>query len=514
MTAQSGRASSHEPCHGDTRWSRKDRVVLGFILLWVGLCFAQTLSFGFVNWDDRDLVLSCPLIVRPDSVPAIHHVTTPEVGYPAAVTVASYRIEHALAGFDHPWLQHATNVVFHLGSVALLFAIARALGLATLGAGLAALVLGLHPAASEPVAWVTGRKDILALFFGLGTVLLALSEPARPSRTRRAARAGLFVLAIFSKPVAVALVPILVLLALARQDGAKRLRTAVWATAPELVIALAFVPLAYVSHRAFGGLREGEEAAASLRSAWYGAGVHLAILLGIEAPCVKHFVPAMPPPFSPLFDLLPLAFAGVVFTTWRWLGTRCRTLAGMALASSLFAYLPSSGLVPMRRFLADSYVYPALPGAALALAAGFESVLARFPNRVRLVRRAFVPALALGLGLLAFPAAGRFRTTADLWADAMERYPNNPQPCRNWAVALQELGGPAKTLQATDACIARFGPDGFEKNRAVALYQLGRKGEAAQWMHRALSRDPQDRNAPAELLRLAERANIAGGSGR
>jgi tetratricopeptide (TPR) repeat protein len=173
-------------------------------------------------------------------------------------------------------------------------------------------------------------------------------------------------------------------------------------------------------------------------------------------------------------------------------------LVAAALACSLLAYLPSSGLASIRRFIADSYVYPVLPGVGIA--AGV--LLERLHSHV--ARRLLVPALAVGLGLLAMPASGRFRTTKDLWADAKERYPGSWRMCRNWAVAMQEIGGPSQTLHATDECIAKFGPDNFEKNRALALFELGRRAEAGEWMRRALTREPRDRNVPAALLQLAE----------
>jgi len=272
----------------------------------------------------------------------------------------------------------------------------------------------------------------------------------------------------------------------------------------EIVAALAFVPIAYLGHRAFGGLRVGEEVASSLRSAWYGLGAHLALIVGIEPPCVQHVV-ALPPPFTPRFDLLPLLALGVAIGLWRVLDRPARIVAAGAALWSMFAYLPSSGLVPIKRFIADSYVYPVLPGVGVVLGVVFSSTLARYPERLRLVRRALVPILAVGLGLLVIPSSGRFRTTQDLWADAMERYPAHWPLCRNWAVATLETGGPAKSLAATDLCIARFGPANFEKNRAMALFELGRHDEAATWMRRALDRDPSDLHVPPELLQLAQK---------
>jgi protein O-mannosyl-transferase len=488
-------------------WRRGDWIALGLLLAWVATCYAQTLGFGFVNWDDIDLVLRNPLVLNPSSVPLLHRVTTPEVGYPIPVTVLSYRLEYLLVGFDHAWVQHLVNVVVHLASIALMFRIARTVGLGTAPATLACAFFGLHPAAAEPVSWLTGRKDVFALFFALATVNLALVTAVPASRGGRAARGLTFLLAIFSKPVAVALVPVLILIAAARTDRSlpwsRRIARAAFTNLPEIAITLAFVPIAYVSHLTFGGLREGEEVASSLRMAWYGAGAHIAIVTGLEPPCVRHLLATVPPPFSFRFDLLPALAALAVLGLTRLRAPALRALSLAAAAAACFAYLPSSGIVPMRRFIADSYVYPALPGIGIAVAAVFESLLASQQGRFALLRRALVPALAVGLGLLTIPSSGRFRTTSDLWADAMEVHPDLWQPCRNWAVAMQEIGGPARTLAATDHCIARFGEANFEKNRAVALFELGRTEEAAEWMRRALARDPGERNAPSRLLELA-----------
>ena len=492
-------------------WMRSDQVAMALVLLWVAACFAQTLGFAFVNWDDYDFVLRNPLVVSPREVPLLHHLTTPEVGYPIPVTISSYRIEYALAGFDHPWVQHFVNLLVHLCNVGLVFALARTLGLGTLGAAFAASLMGLHPVVSEPVSWITGRKDLLALCFSLATLQLALGTPGRASWSRRIGRAMTFLLALFSKPVAVALAPMLVLIAMASKDQRapwrRRLGSALVDNLPEIVTTLAYLPFTWLGYRAFGASRAGEEFASSLRSAWYGLGAHLALLGGIEPPCVQHITPAFPPPFTAKFDLLPVVAGAAVVALLCRLRGRTRTVAAGALACSLLAYLPSSGIVPIRRFIADSYLYPVLPGVAIALALPLESLLARVPGQLRAVRWTLVPALALCLGLLVIPASGRFRTTVDLWDDARQQYPSYWRPCRNWAVAMQEIGGPAKTLEATDLCIARFGADHFEKNRAMALFELGRHEEAGVWMRRALAREPGDRNVPPALLQLAEHAH-------
>ena len=231
-------------------WRRVDRVALAILLAWVAACFAQTLGFGYVNWDDRDYLLQNPLITHPSSATLLEHLTTPGLGYSIPVTVLSYRLDHALVGFDGPWLFHLVNLLVHLVNVALVFALARRLGLGTRGAAFASVVLGLHPVVSEPVSWLTGRKDLLALCFGLITVHLALGRLARPGVARRLVRAVAFLLALFSKPVAIALLPILVVMDMAcsehEMSWPRRLRRALANNAPELLISLVYLPLSWL----------------------------------------------------------------------------------------------------------------------------------------------------------------------------------------------------------------------------------------------------------------------------
>ena len=484
-----------------------DRSALALVLVGVALAFAPTLGFGFVDWDDPDLVVHNALIVPPQSAALVEHLATPQLGYPQPITLLSYRLEHAFVGFSHPWVQHLVNVLFHLGSVALVFSIARRLGVGTLGASLAAVLVGLHPAAAEPVSWVTGRKAILALFFSLATIRLRLSVLAAPNRGMRIAAFATFLLALGSKPVAVALAPIVVLITLAGSESEpslrKRLRLALSANLPELLATLLLIPLAYVCHRMFGGLREHEPFGDILRSAWYGLGAHLAIFLGIEAPCVEHIPAAMPPPYTPRFDLLPplvgLALAGIALS----LDTRSRKLFAAVLAGSVFAYLPSSGLVPMNRFLADSYVYPALPGLGLALGLVADRLLERHARALPLTRRVLVPAFATLLALFLLPASARFRSSEALWYDALQQHPKYFRACQHWSTAVGQTRGPRLGLAATDRCLASFGPDRLERPRAIALFELGRSAEAGDWMARSLDRYPHDRKAPDHLLALA-----------
>ena len=113
---------------------------------------------------------------------------------------------------------HAVNVTLHCVAAFLLFLVIRRL-LAWAGtrdhnrdllAAIAATVFLLHPVQAESVAYIAGRGDCLSMVFVLGAFAVFLYRP-QPSVTwfRAACVLGLFLLALFSKEQAVALVPLL-----------------------------------------------------------------------------------------------------------------------------------------------------------------------------------------------------------------------------------------------------------------------------------------------------------------
>ena len=131
-------------------------------VLAVAAC-APTLVADFTNWDDPDYVTR-NTAVRDFDLGALagqFHVAT----Y-GPLTMLSYAIDHALFG-PSPRAFHATNLVLHAAATAASCWLAFLLLGSVPGAFLVAALFAVHPLHVEPVAWVSGRKELLAALFAL-----------------------------------------------------------------------------------------------------------------------------------------------------------------------------------------------------------------------------------------------------------------------------------------------------------------------------------------------------------
>jgi hypothetical protein len=65
---------------------------------------------------------------------------------------------------------HLVNLLLHIANTLLLFGILKRMTRAHWRSALVAALFALHPLHAQSVAWVTGLKDVLSMFFGLLTI--------------------------------------------------------------------------------------------------------------------------------------------------------------------------------------------------------------------------------------------------------------------------------------------------------------------------------------------------------
>ncbi|MGA2280237.1 MAG: tetratricopeptide repeat protein [Verrucomicrobiota bacterium] len=129
----------------------------------------------FVNYDDSDYFFSNPHVLAGLSPANLGWAFTTGFGgnwHP--LTWLSLMLDASLFG-PGPAGPHLTNLLFHLADTALVFLLFRRLTAANWRSAFVAALFALHPLHVESVAWISERKDVLSMFFGL-LALIAYSR--------------------------------------------------------------------------------------------------------------------------------------------------------------------------------------------------------------------------------------------------------------------------------------------------------------------------------------------------
>ena len=136
--------------------------------------FSPVYRAGFV-YDDADYVGHNPLLTAPKLNVAAVFTTAyppqhPEQKLYRPLVTLSFVLDKAVWG--KPAGFHVTNVLWHLAVVAMVVLLLRQLGTPPTSTLLvAAAWLAWHPLTTEAVAWVAGRAELLAAFFGLASLV-------------------------------------------------------------------------------------------------------------------------------------------------------------------------------------------------------------------------------------------------------------------------------------------------------------------------------------------------------
>ncbi|MFN8392121.1 MAG: tetratricopeptide repeat protein [Bdellovibrionota bacterium] len=216
------------------------------IALVVAAVFSPVRSFSFLNLDDNEYVTENPHVVsgltRQNVVWAF---TNFRAGHWHPLAWVSHMIDVQLFGLN-PGPHHLTNLLLHTLNVVLLFLfLARATGAVRVSCCVA-LIFGLHPMRLESVAWVTERKDVLSIFFGLAALNLYLQFVRTRSVLWYSLCICCFILSLLSKPTLVPF-PLLLFLVdiwplermqLSDLSSWAKIRTPLFEKLPMLVISL------------------------------------------------------------------------------------------------------------------------------------------------------------------------------------------------------------------------------------------------------------------------------------
>lgn len=466
----------------------------------VALAFGPALAGGVLSWDDGRFVDDDPAVRHPgpSSISRVLTTTHAEAYHPLHRLV---NVADRAAFGRSPTAFHATSLVLWTAALVAVVALLRRLGAGPWAALAGALVVGVHPLQAEAVAWISGKKDILAMLFFASAAGAALG--AEKVRSRRMLGAlCLHALGLLSK-TSVVVLPVFLVLADVLLRG-RSPRAALRRAAPFALLSLAAgIPVLAIWSEAHM-IRPAPETGLPGRLAWVGQATahHVGKLLWPAR--LSSLYPIDPAPALDARALAGLALLGGLLAS-PWLRRLGRARLGAAFVG--VALSPVSNVVPLAFFVADRYASLALLGVGWLVALGVDELAARAASR----RTAWPAALAVVGLVAALGAASRARAAQFVSDERLARAAVRAQPASYFAhvklgEVLREGGDLAGSLRAYRAAIA------LEPDRplahggiflAVARLEARRRGLDPRLADRALPRYMRALDDPDALWALA-----------
>jgi len=199
------------------------------------VCYGQSLYFPFLEWDDQVYIINDPAI----QTWSWHHLYEIWTTFHQAAWYPLTRSSHAIAIglFGHDAFYHrAISLAIHILNGYLVYSLSSTLfklrstetesteAIADPSfflASAAALIFICHPQHVEVVVWLTQRNELLATAFILLSLIQYVSAIADKNNSRRYLSLLFFILAMISKPTAIGLPVLLIILDLIVNDKYK-----------------------------------------------------------------------------------------------------------------------------------------------------------------------------------------------------------------------------------------------------------------------------------------------------
>jgi tetratricopeptide (TPR) repeat protein len=469
----------------------------GLVILAAALTYAPTLRNGFLTLAFDDAIILDTAAIHERSLRAM--ATEFVHAHYVPLTLLSLSLDHALWKLE-PRGYHATNVLLHALTGALVFWFARRIAPSLLAAAAAALLFTVHPLQMEAVSLAIQRKTLLsgALFF----VAFLFYQRWTEGR-RRADYAGAllaFAAAGLAKPIVVCLPALLVLYDVCFVDGRLRLRDKV----PFALLAALVAAAAAGAHAAVGAVHPphgGDALSHVLIVARALAESTVTVFVPMGLSPIYYYPPGSARTVPNALALLALG-GGCLFLLLR---RRRFPWSFFCFAWYALALLPESNVFPLAQLRADRFLYLPLFGPALWIATAIDRLpaLAGSAWSRRLPALAAAATLVVAFGALCRASAGVWKDDVSAWRRVAERHP--------WsATARTQLGVAYATRGEAEAAEKRFleairlRPEMAEPHFQLAhlYHDHGAGRRAAEEAQRFLELAPDDPRAAALKKKL------------
>ncbi len=498
------------------------RALAGVIIIAgaVVLAYLPALSGGFLLDDDL-LLTTNPLIKAPDGL-CRFWCTTEQADY-WPMTNSTLWIEWRLWDMNSTGY-HVTNLILHIVAALLMWVILRRLSIP--GAFFAALLFAVHPVNVESVAWISQRKNVLAMVFFLLSILCYLGQFSSSSSDNAPGSADLaqgecgllmgrwywlslamFLLGMLSKGSVVILPVLLLGILWWRRTGTVPIfasakmglspyvsRWDLIRTAPFFLVAavLAVVNLWFQTHGTEVVIRTAGFAERLLGA----GGVVWFYLYKAFLPLNLVFIyPQWRIEAGNLLWWLPLAAALAVSAVLWWYRegwSRPILFAWGFFCVSLVPVLGFTDVGFMKYSLvSDHYQHIAIMGVLGLAAAGWSEWRERSWGRVRTAAGAAAVVAAGTLAVLTYQQSGLYCDAVRLYQATLEKNPGSWLAHYNLGNALNNIGRPQEAIFHFEQAL-RLKPDFTEahNNLAATWEAMGQRSQAIKCYEQILRLKP------------------------
>lgn len=482
------------------------------------LAYAGVAHHQFVNFDDPSYVTSNPNVLGGLSWAGVTWAfTSAHSGNWHPLTWMSHMADISVCG-PIPGCHHVVNVVLHVLSALLLFRFLETTTGRPWAAAAVASLFALHPLHVESVAWIAERKDVLSAFWWMAALNIHAGGGPRPSRRRHFALIAMCALALLSKPMAVTLPFVLLLVdvwplqrwnpwassAQSWVELSRRLRVQ-W---PIFLMAAAVSVITFVVQRQAGAVQSTEVFSWPMR------------LENIPIAYATYLLQMVWPvdlaplyPYPEAMSLLLSLSAVVLIAVISIVVVRQRVRRPMLLVGWLWflgTLVPVIGVVQVgAQPYADRYTYLPLTGVFLMIVWGIADVLRT--RRARIVAVASALLVLAILASLTLRQSARWRDSVTLWTHTVAVTHANYRAHTNLGFALAEAQSSARA-EAEYREALRLKPDypNARNYLGALLNDRGRPAEAETELREAIAVRPGFMEAHNNLgLALAAQGKTA-----
>jgi Flp pilus assembly protein TadD len=490
----------------------------------VGL-YLNSLGNDFVNWDDPGLITGNSQVhslawSNIKEIFTLRHASTYQ-----PIRVLSYAVDYHFWKLN-PFGYHVTNIVFYLLTcIMVFFAAWELLGFLRAEkptesngriAFFAALLFAAHPVHVEAVTWLAARKEVVLGFFFFASLYCYVRGARASDRTAKTGLYGLaflcFVLAAFSKPVAVVLPGVILLFELSRgwKDFLRLLRKPVWLIPAILVSSILVIILIKVMIEADGiyPYRGGSFLSNFLMA--FRLFIMNIKLMGLTVNYSPIYILTLPHKIFGPGTLLFVAVNSGLIILAIFMFKKNRVVF-FGIMWFYITMLPFSNIIPISTPLADRYVFLASFAYCLLLALGFERLWAVTSARLSKDFFPFMTTVVLvfllaGYGYMTVRQNRIWKDSFTLWSETLARNPKNPVAMNGLAVLFLDKDMNENALELLEKAVQISPLDYLAHNNIGVVYERMGQYEQSEYHYRtSLALKPDYRNPRANLGTLSAR---------